>query len=137
MRSLPARSVMAGLVLALSASLAGAATPDDDYPGSEVIADGKGKVAVKIVHFANETCWRIADVREGVPHDRIIDQATDRHLYVTLTLARTGEPCRPTAEPLTTRLTIPDRPGRISLDIFVLDDKGFLTRSQRHRIQRD
>jgi hypothetical protein len=130
-------STIATLAMLATGFAFAAAIDDDDYPGSEVIADGKGQVAVKVVHYANETCWKIAGIREGVPHDRAVDLSTERHLYVTMTLARTGEPCQVTAEPLQARLTIPDKPGRISLDIFVLDDKGFLTRSQRHRIQRN
>jgi hypothetical protein len=109
---------------------------DPDYPGSEVYADGQGAVHVKVVYFANQACWRIADAREGVP-DRATDLPTDRHLYVTVTLARTDGSCELTSTPLQTMLDIPDKAGRISLDIFFLDDRGVLTRSQRHRIQRE
>ena len=109
---------------------------EDVYFGSEAIADGKGSVDVKIVHFANEKCWQIRDAREGVP-DKAADQPTERHLYVTVNLVKNGGDCSLTNEPLKTRLTIPDKKGKISLDIFFVDERGVLTRSQRHRIQRE
>lgn len=109
---------------------------DPDYPGSDVYSDGKGTVHVKAVYFANQTCWRIASAREGVP-DPSVDEPTQRHLYVTVNLAKTGGSCELTNKPLETMLDIPDKPGKISLDIFFVDDRGVLTRSQRHRIQRE
>jgi hypothetical protein len=106
-----------------------------DYPGSWAIADGHGHVTVHVVHLAAETCWRIREAREGVP-DRRADQPTDRYLYVTLRLERTALPCVPVNTPLQTNLILADRPGKISIDIFVLDNRGVLQRSQRHRIDR-
>lgn len=109
---------------------------DPDYPGSEVVATADGQVHVKAVLFANDTCWHILRAREGVP-DRTADEPTDRHLYVTVSLEHRGSDCALTNRPLETRLAVPDKPGRISLDIFFVDERGVLFRSQRHRIQRD
>src|SRR5690606_4317824 len=128
--------VIAGVALVSAIAPASAEDVfDDDYPGSQVVADGDGEVHVKAVYFANETCWRIAGAREGVP-DREADQPTERHLYVTVMVEKTGDACALTGEPIETSLTIPDKPGRISLDIFFVDQRGVLVRSQRHRIER-
>lgn len=128
--------ILAG-VLAIAPSYAQADELfDPDYPGSEVVATADGLVHVKAVLFANDTCWTITGAREGVP-DRNADQPTERHLYVTVNVEHAGEACALTSQPLETRLTIPDKKGRISLDIFFVDQRGVLFRSQRHRIQRD
>lgn len=108
---------------------------DPDYPGSQAVADDKGEVHVKVVYFANQACWSIAAAREGVP-DKTTDQPTGRELYVTVSLAKTQASCDLTSKPLETTLTIPDKSGKISLDIFFVDDRGILVRSQRHRIMR-
>lgn len=123
-------------VFLLQPAFAQGAEEEEEYFGSEAIADGKGSVDVKVVYFANEKCWQIKNVREGVP-DKAADQPTERHLYVTVNLAKVGDDCSLTNEPLKTRLTIQDKKGKISLDIFFVDERGFLTRSQRHRIQRE
>lgn len=109
---------------------------DPDFPISEALADGHGKVHVKIVHHANESCWKIAEARQGVL-DPAAYQTTDRLLYITVLIASTGTPCEQTGVPLQTALIIDDAPGTLSLDIFFVDDRGVLTRSQRHRILRD
>lgn len=109
---------------------------DPDYPGSEVIATADGLVHVKAVLFANDSCWHIVDAREGVP-DKTADEPTERHLYVTVNVEHKGTDCVLTNKPLETQLTLPDKKGRISLDIFFVDERGVLFRSQRHRIQRD
>jgi hypothetical protein len=106
-----------------------------DYPGSVAVADGKGRVGVKVVFLPAVSCTRITGVREGMPNPDA-NQPTDRHLYVTVDIAKTTAPCSETNTPLETRIVIPDKPGRISIDIFVVDERGFLTRSQRHFIQR-
>jgi len=127
----------AALVAALIAGSAEAAHQaiDSDYPGSWAIADDHGNVAVKIQYLPQATCWRIREAREGVP-DVPLDMPTGRHLYVTVAIEKTQEPCLPVNQPLETRLTIPDVPGRISLDVFFVDERGVLQRSQRHRIER-
>lgn len=130
-----AASLVAALFVAPDADAAHR-LDSSDYPGSWAIADGHGHVSVHIVHLAAETCWRIRNAREGVP-DRRADQPTDRYLYVTLELERTALPCVPVNTPLQTHLTLADKPGKISIDIFVLDDRGVLQRSQRHRIDRN
>jgi hypothetical protein len=109
---------------------------DPDYPGSEVIAGPDGQVHVKAVLFANDTCWQIVDAYEGV-QDRATYEPTDRHLYVTVNVRHEGTDCALTNQPLETRLVVPDAKGTISMDIFFVDDRGVLFRSQRHRIQRD
>lgn len=108
---------------------------DSDYPGSWAIADGHGAVAVKVQYLPQTACWRIRTAREGVP-DATVDEPTGRMLYVTVFLEKTDLPCVAVNHPLETRLTIPDKPGRISLDVFVVDERGVLQRSQRHRIER-
>ena len=111
---------------------------DDDlsYPGSIVVADGHGKVNVRVLYLAQENCWSILSARPGLP-DAKKDLPTDRHLYVTVALARTQQSCAAVNAPLETRLSIPDKPGTISLDILFVDERGVYQRSQRHRIHRD
>ncbi|MFZ1680390.1 MAG: hypothetical protein WAT70_05165 [Rhizobiaceae bacterium] len=128
-------SALACSLAATAAALAGHSPTTSDYPGSWAIADGHGHVSVKVQHLSAETCWRIREAREGVPDEKA-DQPTNRHLYVTLTLEKTGVPCLQINTPLETRMAIPDEPGNLSLDIFILDDRGVLQRSQRHRIDR-
>lgn len=123
----------------LSLSLAAVAAEvefDPYYQGSEVIADGEGQVWVKVVFFPNEDCWKISGVREGVP-DTVADQPTQRHLYVTVSVAHSKATCSLTNDTLQTQIVIPDKEGKISTDIFFVDERGVLVRSQRHRIQRD
>lgn len=131
-RLLPA--LMCALIAGLPA-VAQEAEPDD-YLGSEAVADGKGAVNVKVVYFANEKCWQIKSAREGVP-DVEADQPTGRNLYVTVNIEKKGGDCSLTNIPLKTAISIPDKEGKISLDIFFVDERGVVTRSQRHRIQRD
>lgn len=126
------------LLAAASAAQAGhrAITQDDlDYPGTVVVADGHGRVDVRVIYQAQEDCWRIGSAREGMP-DATADQPTDRHLYVTVAIERTEGACSQRLTELQTRLTIADKPGRISLDILFVDQRGVYQRSQRHRIQR-
>lgn len=136
------RSIITGLtVFAVAATGALAehrAVTDEDlaYPGTIVIADGHGKVDVRVIYQAHEDCWRIASARQGMPNPAV-DQPTDRHLYVTVTIERTGEGCAPKHSELRTRLKIDDKPGAISLDVMFVDGRGVYQRSQRHRIQRD
>ena len=108
---------------------------ESDYPGSWAIADGHGAVVVKVQYLPQATCWRIRDARAGVP-DAKADEPTGRNLYVTVAVERTDTPCLPINTPLETRLTIPDAPAAISLDVFFVDERGVLQRSQRHRIER-
>ncbi|MBL8587576.1 MAG: hypothetical protein JNK46_03520 [Methylobacteriaceae bacterium] len=124
------------LGLTAAAAAAGHRHVDSDYPGSWAIADGHGEVAVKVQYLAMGACWRIENAREGVP-DRATAEPNERHLYVTVAIRKTGDDCPPTNAPLETKLNIPDKPGRISLDVFFVDERGVLQRSQRHRIERD
>mgnify|MGYP003382537637 CR=1 FL=1 len=117
-------------------AMAQTAPEEEEYFGSEAVADGKGSVAVKVVYFANEKCWQIKDAREGVP-DVEADQPTGRNLYVTVNIEKKGSDCSLTSVPIKTALSVPDKKGKISLDIFFVDERGVVTRSQRHRIQRD
>lgn len=108
---------------------------DLDYPGTIVIADGHGKVHVRVIYQAQEDCWRILSARQGMP-DPKLDLPTDRHLYVTVAIEKTPGACRAKLTELTTRVTIDDKPGTISLDVMFVDARGVYQRSQRHRIQR-
>lgn len=130
--------IAAGAALAGATAQAGhrEVTQDDlDYPGTVVIADGHGQVDVRVVYQAQEDCWRIRSAREGMPN-KAADQPTDRHLYVTVAIEKTAETCDRRLTELQTRLTIADKPGRLSLDILFVDQRGVYQRSQRHRIQR-
>jgi hypothetical protein len=122
--------------LAMAEARAANVVFDPDYPGSEAIADGEGFVHVKVVFFPDTSCWKVVGVREGV-HDPVADQPTQRHLYVTVNVAETDKTCPPTSMPLHTTVVIPDKPGRLSLDIFFVDARDKLIRSQRHLIRRD
>ena len=129
------------LALALLAASPAAAmhsemTEDDlSYPGTVAVAVGHETVDVRVVYEAQEDCWRIASAREGVPN-AARDLPSERHLYVTVSIEKTGAACKQAHTPLTTRLKIADKPGRISLDVFFVDERGVYQRSQRHRIQR-
>ena len=109
---------------------------DLDYPGTIAIADGHGKVDVRVIYQAQEDCWRITSAREGLPN-KTTDMPTDRHLYVTVGIEKTAQSCARKHTELATRLNIPDKPGVISLDVLFVDERGVYQRSQRHRIQRD
>lgn len=109
---------------------------DLDYPGTIAIADGHGKVDVRVIYQAQEDCWRIVSAREGLPN-KATDMPTDRHLYVTVAIEKTTQSCAQKHTELTTRLSIADRPGVISLDVLFVDERGVYQRSQRHRVQRD
>lgn len=132
------------LALASACGLAMVAAPgaasdlgtDSDYPGSWAIADGHGQVAVQVQYLAPSACWRINQARQGVP-DASADQPTDRHLYVTVDIEKTGDDCPLANTTIETRLTIPDKAGKISLDVFFVDERGVLQRTQRHRIERE
>ena len=53
-----------------------------------------------------------------------------------MNVTHSGADCQPTSTPIETRIDIPDQKGRISLDVFFVDERGVLIRSQRDRIQR-
>ena len=132
-----------GLYVAAALAAGGAAQADHrplnqddlDYPGTIAVADGHGGVDVRILYHAQDDCWRIASAREGVPN-AAADKPGDRHLYITVAIEKTGEVCAQKLNELTTRLRISDKPGRISLDVFFVDQRGVYQRSQRHRIVR-
>jgi len=130
------RALLLASLLFIPAAQAEDAFFDADYQGSEVVSDGKGQVHVKVVYFPGEDCWAMANLREGVP-DKLTDQPTERHLYVTVNAAKTKQDCKLTSTFLEGQIVIPDKKGKISLDIFFVDERGVLVRSQRHRIQRD
>lgn len=135
------RPILAGLAAVLLAASTASAehrkvSQDDlDYPGTVVIADGHGKVDVRVIYHAQEDCWRIASARPGMPNPAA-DQPTDRHLYVTVAIEKTADACVRKLNDLQTRLMIDDKPGTISLDVMFVDQRGVYQRSQRHRIQR-
>gem|GEM_PF-2236848 len=132
-------AALAGLLLVpLSSQAEHRLMTDEDlaYPGTVAIADGHGKVDVRIIYLAQEDCWKIVSARQGLPDARV-DQPTDRHLYVTVAIQKTAPACSAKNTPLDTRLAINDKTGTISLDILFVDERGVYQRSQRHRIQRD
>ena len=111
-------------------------TQDDlDYPGTIAVADGHGKVDVRIVFEAPENCWRIVSARQGLPNPAE-DLPSGRHLYITVAIEKGTQSCAPKLTELQTRLMINDKPGTLSLDIMFVDQRGVYQRSQRHRIQR-
>ncbi len=109
---------------------------DLDYPGTIVIADGHGKVDVRVFYQAQEDCWKIKSARQGLPNPDT-DRPTDRHLYITVMIDKTAETCTSKLNELQTRIMIDDKPGTISLDVMFVDGRGVYQRSQRHRIQRE
>lgn len=132
-------AAMAGFIFLSAPVVAGhkAVTEEDlAYPGTIVVADGHGKVDVRVIYLAQEDCWKIVSARPGLPNNAM-DQPTDRHLYVTVAVEKTAQNCAQKNTPLQTRLAINDRPGTISLDVLFVDERGVYQRSQRHRIQRD
>ena len=132
-------AMIAGVLLMSASANAGhkVITEDDlAYPGTIVVADGHGKVDVRIIYLAQDNCWKIVSARPGLPDARI-DQPTDRHLYITVSIQKTGQACAAKHTPLDTRLAITDKPGTMSLDILFVDERGVYQRSQRHRIQRN
>ena len=134
-----AGAALAGVLLFSGASRAEhRALTDDDlaYPGTIAVADGHGKVDVRVIYLAQDACWKIVSARPGLPDARI-DQPTDRHLYITVSIQKTGQACAAKHTPLDTRLAITDKPGTMSLDILFVDERGVYQRSQRHRIQRN
>ena len=134
-----ASAALAGVLLFSGASRADhRAITDDDlaYPGTIAVADGHGKVDVRVIYLAQDACWKIVSARPGLPDARI-DQPTDRHLYITVSIQKTGQACAAKHTPLDTRLAITDKPGTMSLDILFVDERGVYQRSQRHRIQRN
>ena len=134
-----ASAALAGVLLFSGASRAEhRAITDDDlaYPGTIAVADGHGKVDVRVIYLAQDACWKIVSARPGLPDARI-DQPTDRHLYITVSIQKTGQACAAKHTPLDTRLAITDKPGTMSLDILFVDERGVYQRSQRHRIQRN
>lgn len=134
-----ASAALAGVLLFSGASRAEhRALTDDDlaYPGTIAVADGHGKVDVRVIYLAQDACWKIVSARPGLPDARI-DQPTDRHLYITVSIQKTGQACAAKHTPLDTRLAITDKPGTMSLDILFVDERGVYQRSQRHRIQRN
>lgn len=126
------------LLLPAAARAAHHPMTEDDlaYPGTIAVADGHGKVDVRIVYLAQDACWKIISARPGLP-DPKVDQPTDRHLYITVAIEKSGQGCAVTNTALETRLALADRPGALSLDILFVDERGVYQRSQRHRIQRD
>ena len=133
--SLGAALLWAALALPALADHRPVTQEDLDYPGTIVIADGHGKVHVRVLYQAQEDCWRILSARQGMP-DPKLDLPTDRHLYVTVAIEKTSGTCRAKLTELKTRLAIDDKPGTISLDVMFVDARGVYQRSQRHRIQR-
>jgi hypothetical protein len=140
---LPALRTSAFAIAALTVALTGAfaehrrITQEDlDYPGTIVIADGHGKVDVRVFYQAQEDCWKIKLARQGLPNPET-DRPTDRHLYITVMIEKTVETCASKLTELQTRIMIDDKPGTISLDVMFVDARGVYQRSQRHRIQRE
>lgn len=138
MRHVLFAALTSALVLPFASNAAHRIITDEDlaYPGTVVVADGHGKVDVRIIYLAQEDCWKIVSARQGLPN-AVVDKPTDRHLYITVAIEKTGQSCAVKNTPLSTRLAINDKPGTISLDILFVDERGVYQRSQRHRIQRD
>lgn len=138
MRHVLTAALVCALLSPMSATAEHRRITDDDlaYPGTIAVADGHGKVDVRVIYLAQEDCWRIVSARPGLPN-KTIDQPTDRHLYVTVAIERTAATCAAKNTPLDTRLAINDKAGTISLDVLFVDERGVYQRSQRHRIQRD
>lgn len=128
-RGLLAAGAMLGLLAALPALPAAAQSP-----ATIAEADGKGKVDVDIVYYADLGCTRLADVREGSPGNI---EPPQRTLVVTVTLDRQAGDCAGQPQTIKRRITIADRSDALSVDIFFVDPDGRFVRSQRPRIYRE
>ncbi len=122
-----------GLV-AIATILAASHPAAAQAPATVAEADGKGKVDVKIMYYADQGCTTFADVREGPPAN--IDPP-QRTLVVTVTLNRQPGDCVERPYTIERTISITDRQGALSVDIFYIDPDGRFVRSQRPRIYRD
>ncbi len=129
METLLARLLGAAVVFAVPATLAMA-----QAPATVAEADGKGKVNVKILYYADQGCTTFADVREGAPNN--IEPPT-RTLVVTVTLNRKTGECVERPYTIEHTIALADRADALSVDIFYVDPDGRFVRSQRPRIYRD
>jgi len=117
-------------VLALSAwAQLGAAEPRI----TTAVADGKGKVAVNVVYYAEDTCVRLVDVREGPPSTI---ERPRRTLVVTVELESTGTRCEQKLRTLERTIIVDDRAGVKSVEVLFVDHAGKFIRSARPPIDR-
>lgn len=96
-------------------------------------ADGQGHVDLHIVYYAENSCVRFAQVRDGAPG---AIETPKRTLVVTVTLDRSGQDCRAELRKIEHDIRLADREGVLSVDIFFVDPDGRFVRSARPRIYR-
>ncbi len=96
-------------------------------------ADGKGKLVVSIVYFAEDTCMAIAGVREG--HPPAIEKPK-RTPVVTVELERRAPPCEQKLRTLERSIELSDQTGAKSVEVFFVDKSGKFIRSSRPPIER-
>lgn len=128
------RRTLRASFLAVAAMMAASHPAAAQAPATVAEADGKGKVDVKIMYYADQGCTTFADVREGPPAN--IDPP-QRTLVVTVTLDRKSGDCVERPYTIERTISITDRPEALSVDIFYIDPDGRFVRSQRPRIYRD
>jgi hypothetical protein len=126
---LAARALGAAAVLVVPATLAMAQSA-----ATVAEADGKGRVNVKILYYADQGCTTFANVREGAPGNI---QPPTRTLVVTVTLDRKPGECVERPYTIEHTIAVADRADALSVDIFYVDPDGRFVRSQRPRIYRD
>ncbi len=100
---------------------------------STAVADGKGHVAVHVLYFAEDTCMKIASVTDGAPSTI---ETPKRTLVITVVLEREGARCEQKLRTLEHDITLTDRKGVKSVDIFYVDKAGKFIRSARPPIDR-
>ena len=120
---------VAALSILLAANAASAAEPHI----TTAVADGRGKVAVNVVYYAEDTCMKLVDVREGPP---ATIERPRRTLVVTVELARVGSACEQKLRTLDRTIEVDDRPGVKSGEVFFVDKDGKFIRSARPPIDR-
>ncbi len=124
------RSLAGWCVLTLALPLAAAASPPKI---TTAVADGKGKVQVNVVYYAEDTCMELLSVHEGPPSTI---ERPKRTLVVTVELQRRAGACEQKLRTLDASITIDDRAGVKSVEVFFVDGKGKFIRSSRPPIDR-
>lgn len=96
------------------------------------VADGK--VEVSINYYAEDTCVKFHSVKEGSP---AMIEAPKRSLVITVVIEKEAKKsCKQALTILSDKLTITDRPGVKSVEIFFVSQDGKFIRSSKPRIYR-
>jgi hypothetical protein len=102
-------------------------------PTTQAKSAPNGLVDIDLVYYAEDTCMKFGEVKEGHPSSI---EAPKKALVVTVTLDREHKGCEQKLKTLTSHITIKDRPGVKSVEIFYVGRDGKFIRSSRPRIYR-